>query len=228
VNRQLQSITHYLLALSLRERILSLLIILAVVYAVWDAVIFSPQLQYYQQLQTQQQSLLDQQQLQQLSLEENIAKLTADVRSKAELEDKINQTKQQLQHSSQQLNTVLEGLVPPTKITELLHSLLLQTHGLKLIALNNEPVETISLSSENDDKNKKDADASSNTLLYKHSTTMTLSGTYQQLYQYLRTIEQSKWRLYWDKLDYHVTQYPNAEITIRVHTISTDKYWIGL
>ncbi len=228
MNRQLQSITHYLLALSLRERILSLLIILAVIYAVWDALIFSPQLQYYQQLQTQQQSLLDQQQLQQLSLEENIAKLTADVHSKAELEGEINQTKQQLQHSSQQLNTVLEGLVPPTKITELLHSLLLQTHGLKLIALNNEPVETISLSSEDDDKSKKNADTNSRTLLYKHSTTMTLSGTYQQLYQYLRTIEQSKWRLYWDKLDYQVTQYPNAEITIRVHTISTDKYWIGL
>jgi len=66
------------------------------------------------------------------------------------------------------------------------------------------------------------------TSLYQHTETIKLSGNYQQLYQYLLALEQSKWRLFWEQLHYKVTEYPMAEITIQVHTISTDEHWIGM
>ena len=65
-------------------------------------------------------------------------------------------------------------------------------------------------------------------LLYEHATTIKLAGGYQQLYQYLTALEDSEWELFWDQLEYKVTEYPYAEITIRVHTISADEHWIGL
>lgn len=230
MNRHKQAIINYLTALSFRERLLLLLIILAVIFSVWDGFVYSKQIQYHQQLIKEQQKFTEHQLQQQVQVAEEMAILTAQSRSKAELEQAVTEAKNRLQQSTEQLNNELEGLVPPTKITELLHSLLLQTHGLKLIALNNEPVEAIIIKSGDEEtENIESLEPEIQPLkLYKHSTTMTLLGSFQQLYEYLQMIEQSEWSLYWNKLEYQVTTYPKAKITIRVHTVSTDQYWIGL
>jgi len=227
VNRYLKPIVNYITELSLRERILLLLVSIAVIYATWDGSIYSNQTQYHHQLITQQQQLVSQQQERQLAIANTTAKLARFAQTKEAKKQAIIDAKNNLQQSSKQLNSALSKLVPPTKITELLHNLLLQTHGLKLLELNNEPVKIITLDSENNSATSTNNEPS-HSLLYKHATTIKLSGNYQQLYHYLQTIERSKWSLYWDALDYRVISYPNAEITISVHTISSDQYWIGL
>jgi len=199
---------------------------IAVIYAIWDGVFLSKQEQHYQSLLSQQQVLTKQKQEHELKLAQTTAKLIANQRTVEQKKSAIIQAKQHLQQTVTQLDSVLNKLVPPTKITELLRNLLLQTHGLKLVSLNNEPVETISFAEE--DAPKSDPKNNIKTLLYKHSTTLKLSGNYQQLYQYLSALESSEWGLYWNELHYEVIDYPQAEITIRVHTISTNEYWIGL
>jgi len=225
VKQHLHTLSNYLIGLSLRERLLVLVVATAVIYAVWDGVFFSKQEQHHQYLLKQQTVLLQQQQERDLAIAQTTAKLVASQRTTEQKKLAIIQAKKMLQETKDQLDSVLNKLVPPTKITELLRNLLLQTHGLKLLALNNEAVESISI----DDEDSKDqAKNKYKTSLYKHSTTLKLTGNYQQLYQYLSALENSKWGLYWDQLHYHVTEYPQAEITIRVHTISTNEYWIGL
>jgi len=225
VKQHLQSLSNYLVALNLRERVLVLLVAIAVIYAVWDGVFLSKQEQHYQSLLSQQQLLTKQKQEHELKLVQTTAKIIANQRTVEQKKLAIIQAKQHLQQTVTQLDSVLNKLVPPTKITELLRNLLLQTHGLKLVALNNEPVENISFAEED---SKSSPENSVKTRLYKHSTTLKLSGNYQQLYQYLSALESSEWGLYWNELHYEVIDYPQAEITIRVHTISTNEYWIGL
>jgi len=225
VKQHLKTLSSYLIALTLRERVLVLFVAIAVIYALWDGLFLSKQEQHYKNLLDQQQSLMAQQQEQEIKLAQTTAKLISSQRTREQKKLAIIQAKQDLQHTTTQLDSVLNKLVPPTKITELLRSSLLQTHGLKLLALSNEAVENISL---NDSASGTDAESGAKTLLYKHSTTLKLSGNYQQLYQYLSALEDSQWGLYWDKLNYQVIDYPRAEITIRVHTISTNEYWIGL
>ena len=226
MKQHLQTLSSYLVALNLRERVLVLLVAIAVIYAIWDGVFLSKQEQHYQSLLSQQQVLTKQKQEHELKLAQTTAKLIANQRTVEQKKSAIIQAKQHLQQTVTQLDSVLNKLVPPTKITELLRNLLLQTHGLKLVSLNNEPVETISFAEE--DAPKSDPKNNIKTLLYKHSTTLKLSGNYQQLYQYLSALESSEWGLYWNELHYEVIDYPQAEITIRVHTISTNEYWIGL
>ena len=225
MKQHLQSLSNYLVALNLRERVLVLLVAIAVIYAVWDGVFLSKQEQHYQSLLSQQQLLTKQKQEHELKLVQTTAKIIANQRTVEQKKLAIIQAKQHLQQTVTQLDSVLNKLVPPTKITELLRNLLLQTHGLKLVALNNEPVENISFAEED---SKPSPENSVKTRLYKHSTTLKLSGNYQQLYQYLSALESSEWGLYWNELHYEVIDYPQAEITIRVHTISTNEYWIGL
>ena len=188
----------------------------------------SASLVFSQQLVNQQQELLQRQQERTLEIAETTAKLAANKQTIKQKKQAIAQAQEMLNNTSDQLGSVLNKLVPPTKITELLRSLLLKTHGLKLLELSNEAVEDITLSDDDENTAKKQADNVGKTLLYKHSTTLKLTGSYQQLYQYLSSLEQSKWELYWDQLHYKVIEYPQAEIIIRVHTISTNEHWIGL
>ncbi|PHS25778.1 MAG: hypothetical protein COA83_05020 [Methylophaga sp.] len=222
---KLQQISTYLNALSLRERVIALIVIIAIIYAAFDGLVFKKRDLHYQQLHTQQQNFTDNQQALTTELLENTGAIAANKRSSEQLKQEINDVQMKLQNTEVQLDSVFNKLVPPTKITELLRSLLLKTKGLKLISLNNDPVKKVMLNGEQDNEKESSEPQS---LLYEHATIIKLAGNYQQLYQYLLALEQSDWGLFWDKLHYTVTDYPQAEIILHVHTISTNEHWIGL
>jgi len=225
MNHKLQQTSTYLNALSLRERVMALIVIIAIIYAVFDGLVFKKLNLDYQQLQMQQQDFTDNQQAITAELLENSGKVAENKRSSDQLKQEINNVQLKLQDTEAQLDSVLNKLVPPTKITALLRSLLLKTNGLKLVSLNNEPVNKIRLNESTDN----DEEASEpQSLLYEHATIIKLTGNYQQLYQYLFALEKSDWGLFWDEMHYTITDYPQAEISLRVHTISTNKHWIGL
>ena len=227
----LQSASHYLNALSLRERILMLLVVFSVIYVVWDTLLLSKFEQQYKQQLSQQQQLNNQQQEIDTAIIQISKKIALSNDETNKIKQKITQTNQQIRQNEQQLASVLNKLVPPTKITELLRSLLLDTYKLKLLSVSNEPVKKITFNTDNDqnkDTQQAQDDKQVIALLYEHATTIKLAGGYQQLYQYLTALENSEWELFWDQLEYNVTDYPVAEITIRVHTISADEHWISL
>ena len=224
MNPALNAVLAYINKLSLREKLLFLLVFFAVVYSAWDIFFLASHQQRQQQSQTELLEITSQQQ----GLTVAIARAQAQLND-ADPNEKTKQTiievKHKLKISQQYLDEKLDQLVAPTKITELLRNLLLQSQGLKLLSLNNEPVNTIVLD-QNEDKQQQDNEA--RTQLYEHATTIKLRGNYRQLHHYLEALEDSPWGLFWDRLEYVVKDYPNAEITLRVHTVSTDQHWIGL
>ncbi|RKZ80751.1 MAG: hypothetical protein DRQ35_01600, partial [Gammaproteobacteria bacterium] len=188
----LQSASHYLNTLSLRERILVLLVACSVIYVIWDTLLLSKFEQQYQQQLSQQQQLGNQQQEIDTTIIEIGGKIALSNNETNKLKQEIDQTNQQIQQNEQQLAAVLNKLVPPTKITELLRSLLLDTHDLQLLSISNEPVKTITFNDSNDNQQIQE-DTQALALLYEHTTTIKLSGGYQQLYQYLTALENSEW-----------------------------------
>ena len=225
----LQSISNYLLNLSVRERILVLLVAIAVIYAAWDGLLLSQQEENYQILVQQQKTLDQEKEEREQALINVTEKISAQQRTIAEKKQEIIQVTHELEQIELELDAVFGKLVPPAKITELLRSLLLKTSGLELLELGNGAVEQIIISNESSgEKQEQQNNPIEQISLYKHSTTLKLTGNYQQLYRYLSTIQESDWNLYWNELHYAVTEYPKAEITLRVHTISTDAHWIGL
>lgn len=228
IKHQLKSISTYLHALSLRERILVLLVLVTVIYVIWDGLFQTKFDQDYLRLQNIQRQNLQQQQEIDIQLEQNAALLLERNRTKKQTNQIISKAREQLKQTQEQLDNVFETLVPPNKITALLRSLLLETNGLTLVSLKNEPAKNITPQLKTLDDQQEVAPSVLSTSLYEHAATIKLSGNYQQLYQYLSALEHSKWRLFWDQLNYNVTEYPIAEITIRVHTISMDEHWIGM
>ena len=225
MNAYLTIISNYLDELTLREKLLLLAVFFAVVYSLWDIFFFSDHTKHQQQTQAELQKVRSQGQDLAVAIAQIKVTLAKNVDPNKTTKQAIITTTQELEDSQQLLDEKLNKLVSPTKITELLRNLLLQSHGLKLVSLNNEPVYSITLEHE---KKSSQQNNNAQTLLYEHATTIKLSGTYLQLHQYLEALENSPWGLFWDQLEYVVKDYPKAEITLRVHTVSTDQHWIGL
>ena len=221
--------TQYLHNLSLRERILVLVLACGLILFMGDALLLSRYDDDVKRMKNEHHNLVSERQ----ALEIQIADVTAQlVQAKAthqQAKDAVTNTQTALEQKTALIEDKLNRLVPPTQITELLRNLLANKKGLKVLSVNNEPVRDISIDINSDSARANDGNSDENkTLLYEHAATINLSGSYQLLYDYLIELENTGWELFWDTLHYRVTSYPNAEITLRVLTVSTDKHWIGL
>ncbi len=54
-----------------------------------------------------------------------------------------------------------------------------------------------------------------------------MRGTYFDVIHYLEQLEKVT-GFSWEQLDYKVVGYPNAEVKIKLHTISLSEGWIGV
>jgi MSHA biogenesis protein MshJ len=118
--------------------------------------------------------------------------------------------------SRQQLNQTAKknnNLVSPKEITRVLEQLLFARHDLVLLGLQNLPEKQISPA------NKK-------LVLYEYGVVIKFRGNYFATLRYLHDLESLVWPLFWDKLDYKVTTYPQAEVILQLHTVSDKKGWI--
>lgn len=107
------------------------------------------------------------------------------------------------------------SILPPAQTKEVLHSLLTASNNLVLLQLNNIPPKEIIL-------------PQSATRIFEHGLVIKFSGNYFATMDYLKSIENLKWKIFWDKLEYKVTEYPLAEITLSIHTISNNEDWISV
>jgi MSHA biogenesis protein MshJ len=58
--------------------------------------------------------------------------------------------------------------------------------------------------------------------LFEHSIIMKFSSDFYSTVKYLDDVAKLKWALFWDSLEYHVIEYPKAEVTLQIHTLSSE------
>ncbi len=132
---------------------------------------------------------------------------------------------------NKELNQLTVTLVTPDKMRLVLEQLLKKQSGLSLISLRSFS-EAVHSQTDTDPNaisslKKKDS-APPPALLYRHGVKITLEGGYFDLIKYLRSVEESGWKIFWDRLDYKVTAAPIARIEITVFTLSREAEWIGV
>jgi len=62
--------------------------------------------------------------------------------------------------------------------------------------------------------------------MYKHGVQITVRGSYADLLQYLTALEKLPTRMFWGEAKLRVVQYPTAELTLALYTLSLDKTWL--
>lgn len=125
----------------------------------------------------------------------------------AEVETQLADALDALADKQAALQGDMVDLILPEQMTATLTRLLAQTESVTLIEMSILPPE--SLVEEGG--------------LYRHSLVIELEGRYFDLMKVLQRMEQLEQRFYWRHLDYQVTDYPKARLTLKLDTLGTEE-----
>lgn len=123
----------------------------------------------------------------------------------------------------QQLVAMTAGLIEPAQMAQVLQEALTRETELKLVRARNlgaAPLIPIAAGAA--------ATASAGPALYRHGLVIEFDGGYLATLRYLKALEALPWRLFWDSVELRVQKFPQAHITITVHTLSLKEGWIGV
>lgn len=125
---------------------------------------------------------------------------------RAELEQEVAKLNQRLAHEQRRFT-------PPDQVRSVLQEVLQQNRRLTLQELRTLPVTSL-------------APSPNGTGVYRHGMEVTVTGNYLDLYEYLRSLEDSPTQLYWGRAELVVTEYPISRLKLTVYTVSLDRTWL--
>jgi MSHA biogenesis protein MshJ len=204
---------------SLRERVLAAGAVLGACLMIWDIALMQP-------LSARERALTGELK----TIQDSMAALNATLESTGASDPTALALSQEqsLQSALAAVNAELEsasaGLIPPERMTEVIHDVLSHQKGVRLLSLRNKPVISLAQAAAS-------AAASSDKVAtgpYVHPVELTIEGSYLSVLGYLRTLEQLPWRFYWKVLELETTEHPTNRVLIELSTLSMDKEWLGV
>jgi len=206
-------------ALSLRERAILFLSLLAVLFLFANQALFPP-------LRAQQKQMEQQigDKLAQLNTINNqVGRIVAEGTEDPDAAQRARLAELRRQFAELEISSadITRGLVSPREMTRLVHTMLRENSALQLVKAENLSPEAISL--EGGDK-----PAAGGTAVYRHGLRLHVRGRYADIVRYLNTLERLNWRVMWGEVKLETEQYPVTHATLVLYTLSLDKAWIGV
>ncbi|MCZ4308532.1 type 4a pilus biogenesis protein PilO [Vibrio atlanticus] len=203
------------LALSLREKWLLFVCGLVGLSMLVFTLLIEPAYLDLQEKNVKSMSLTQSNQKQQGELLSLQAKLNKDPDKEIDLE--LKKLLVESQELSFELAEIVDRLVTPSQMAQLLESVLNAGNGLKLESLESLQPEAISDNQENSDNSK----------YFLHPVRMELTGSYFDISIYLQALESLPVSYYWRTFEYSVEEYPKARLVFEVYTLGTRQEFIG-
>lgn len=231
---QLKKIAEKIDSLSLRERAIVFIGVIAVLFTVWDSMLLTP-------MEIEQKKLvanLSTKNAERLILINRFQELMNSSKEDPNTANiaKLKTLRSRLIDVQADLETSTDSLVSPKDMPKILETVLHKTGGLTLINLKSLGVTPIvarddtetekTPESKNNDDKKLTAENVDNA--YKHGLRIEISGDYLTTLNYLKSLEQLEWGFFWDNFKLAVKEYPEANVAIEIFTLSLDQDWIGV
>jgi MSHA biogenesis protein MshJ len=127
------------------------------------------------------------------------------------------------------LNQLYGDLISPTQMTQVLVTLLRRETTLNLLSLDNLPSEPLisGIATPGED----DAAAASSVpavQVFKHGMHLVFEGSFLDTVYYLRSLEKLDSNFFWENLKFELSEYPKAQISLDIYTLSTERGFIGV
>ncbi len=217
MSQQLKQYADKINALSLRERaIITISVLIAMVFLWWNF--------YLDPVQKQTDSVKQGNEL----LANEIESLQVAMQSiQQRIQQGVNKSEEEklalLKAELDQINEVLEqktlALIEPDEMFELMQELIFSESKLKLTELKRKEVKPLFETQETDEGQPK---------IYRHSMQMSFQGKYQDVLNYIVSLENLEWKLLWDRITLKTTEYPLMSVDIEISTLSDNQNWVGL
>ena len=197
-------------ALSLRERAIVSLAILALLVVSWDSLLMDPL------------------RLKRSALEAELANASAfgvtpqsdDASDPRQVSiRRAGELQTQLQGLDAQLANTASGFVSSKRMIEVLHDMLDRQGRLGLVSIRNLPVTGLIAPAD---------PAAPARAPYVHAIEIVIDGQYADILDYLTALEALPWKFRWTSLDLSTAGYPRNRVRIELSTLSLDSTWLGV
>ena len=143
------------------------------------------------------------------------------------LRQRLSQVKQQIAGGDSYLQSRRDRLVAPEKMAGLLQQVLNKNDKLQLINLQTLPVASlVEKMVKPEGEGAAGAATELNKQIFRHGVQITVRGSYLDLLRYLTELEHLPTQMFWGMARMNVVQYPAAELTLTIYTLSMDKTWL--
>jgi MSHA biogenesis protein MshJ len=228
LKQKLKKIAERIDALSVRERGIIFVTVLAALFFVASKIVYQPlsteQLKLEQSLKAKRDKLGD--------IDRQINTLVSggnevDAQNRA----KIASLTQKLAELESQMDRMTSGVVTPKEMAKLVESVLTRSRNLELVRLEALPPMPVG-----DDGRVVNADAAAPAstassvegVVYRHGMRVELKGKYFDIVEYLKALEGLQWKVFWGEVTLETDKYPISKVSLVIYTLSRYPNWIGV
>jgi MSHA biogenesis protein MshJ len=214
----------------MRERVLILLTALAFIFMLWNFVVQSSIDKKTQETNSSIAALA----AQRTTLQTQVTTITQNLLNdpNKQKKEQISQLQTDIGGVENQLQSVSQNLIKAEQLPQALQEVLQKTSQVTLLEVKTLPAQELQLVEVSPATNSQQpvaaAEAEVSAGVYQHAVELRVSGNFSQILQLLVALEHLPWRFYWQSLDYSVDHYPNAEVILRVYTLSSEEGLLGV
>jgi MSHA biogenesis protein MshJ len=204
-------------ALSIRERLLVGITILSLIIFIWWHFLASPITSKITSMEIDNLRITELIDGAQLSVDQIKARLKSGVHKKSKA--RLARLKQELIKTEAQLKLKATELIDPEEMFQLMTHLINKETKLKLLSLKRRGVKPAIEKKEGQE----------NTVgIYRHLLEVKFSGQYEDIFNYMESLEALEWKLIWEEIAVSNDEYPVVNVTILISTLSMREEWVGV
>lgn len=226
LKRQLLKVSRNIESRTQAEKLFLLGIVAAMISMAYLTYVYDPLRGDITNSRNQIASVKTQIELQQTSFAAKLAESREDPDKFAS--DRLAAIAEQQQALFDEIASLAGNLITPNQMTAILSSVLGRQSGLELISFQNE--EAVPLRSV-----AQVAEAGADILqqntagqVFEHGLTIEFEGDFFNTLSYLSFLEEISGSFFWDSVTFEQIEWPNALITLKIHTLSTEEGFIGV
>lgn len=233
LRRQMAPMTTRIDALSLRERGILFVTLLAALFMFAHKFLFAGLLAERAQLERQNDARLHEIRAIHGQVERIVREAAQDPDAASRL--RVTELRERLRAMEVSAADVTRGLVSPREMTKLVREMLARNRGLEVVKVENLPAEPL-VPAVTPAPAKGEAGAKTATApapaangVYRHGMRVTLRGRYVEIVRYLQSLEGLTWKVLWSEARLEAEESsPLSRITLTVYTLGIDRGWIGI
>lgn len=209
-------------ALSLRERGLIFVGVMAVIYIAAMSLLLTPLRAEHNRLEAALRAKSEQAQAANRQIQILLGSSEAEI--DAPQRQRIAALGRELAGLDEQLETITGGTVSPQQMAKLLEQMLARNGVVQLVKIESLPP-TLAVQ---EVASPRAVANSPGPAIYKHGVRIELRGRYFDIVEYLTAIERLPWKMFWGQVSLESDKYPFSKVTLVVYTLSRHAGSVGI
>ena len=235
MTRQLDQLVKNIEARSQSEKLLALTIVGVGLVMLWLTLVFDPLRAEIATARTQINNVTRQIEAQQLTYASMLEASQQDPSKFAN--DRLTVISREQVQLDQQIADLAGDLVTPNQMTEILTTVLERQEGLELVYFQNKVAKPLRAGVSNAGQILAQTGAVNfdevvegevSGQVFEHGLVIEFEGDFFSTLKYLRFLEQVTGSFFWDTVSFRQLEWPNAHVTLEIHTLSTNQGFIGV